>query len=146
MKRLYKQTGMTLIEVMIASVILFAAIGSVSGVHRLLNHYQRLNMADYVLLLNQQSFFDYLSYSLNHNEMSGVYIAGDYELVWVANLDKRSPVIKSFDPELPSDNQYSNLGYASLYNVSYHLKQYPEKHFEITQLITEKASAQSAGF
>lgn len=136
---------MTLIEVMIASVILFTAIGTVSGVHRVLNHYQRQNLADYVLLLNQQSFFDYLPYSLDQNTFSGNYDIGDYQLIWKAKLAKRAPVINTFDPELSEGGQYSVRGNISLYTVSYHLKQYPEKSFEITQLITESAPAAPAG-
>jgi len=146
MKLFNKQVGMTLIEVMIASVILFIAIGTVSGVHRVLNHYQRLNMADYALLLNQQSFFDYLAYSLDQQIIEGTYDIGDYQLIWLAKLKQRSPVIKGFDPELPGDDKYSSFGHVSLYNISYHLKQYPEKKFEITQLIAEKATAIPTGF
>lgn len=145
-KTLNKTSGMTLIEVMIASVILFAAIGTVSGVHRVLNHYQRQNIADYALLLNQQSFFDYLSYSLDQKIVSGSYDIGDYQLLWEAKLDKRAPVIGSFDPELPEGSEFSARGNISLYKISYHLKQHPEKSFEITQLITEEAAAAPAGF
>lgn len=141
----YKNSGMTLIEVMIASVILFAAIGTVSGVHRVLNHYQRQNLADYALLLNQSSFFDYLSYSLDQKIVSGSYDIGKYQLIWQAKLTKRSPVISTFDPELEVGSQFSNRGYISLYKISYHLKQYPEKAFEITQLTTEAAAAAPAG-
>lgn len=142
----YKQSGMTLIEVMIASVILFTAIGTVSGVHRVLNHYQRQNLADYALLLNQQSFFDYLSYSLDQKIVSGDYDIGNYQLIWEAKLTKRAPVISSFDPEQQADGQYSVRGNISLYNVSYHFKQYPEKSFEITQLTTEAVAAAPTGF
>lgn len=142
----YKNSGMTLIEVMIASVILFAAIGTVSGVHRVLNHYQRQNLADYALLLNQQSFFDYLSYSLDQKVVSGSYAIGDYELVWEAKLTQSAPVISTFDPELPAGGQYSTRGNISLYNISYYLKQYPEKSFEISQLATESAAPEAAGF
>ncbi|XPF96141.1 prepilin-type N-terminal cleavage/methylation domain-containing protein [Colwellia sp. RE-S-Sl-9] len=138
-------SGMTLIEVMIASVILFAAIGTVSGVHRTLNHYQRQNLADYALLLNEQFFFDYLSYSLDQKIFSGNFEISDYQLIWEAKLIKEAPVISSFDPELNSAEQYLAFNNISLYRVSYHLKQYPEKSFEITQL-TVDATAASTGF
>lgn len=138
-------SGMTLIEVMIASVILFAAIGTVSGVHRVLNHYQRHNLADYALVLNQQSFFDYISYSLDQKVFSGQYDMGHYQLIWQAKLTKQAPVISTFDPELPAENQYSQRGKISLYNVSYYLKQYPEKSFEISQLTTEAAAPAPTG-
>jgi Tfp pilus assembly protein PilV len=140
-----KQDGMTLIEVMIAAVILFAAIGTVSGVHRVLNHYQRQNIADYALLLNQQSFFDYLSYSLTQKVTSGNYNIGDYQLVWQATLAKTAPVISTFDPELGEGGQYSARGNISLYSVSYHLNQYPDKSFDVTLLTTEAAASASAG-
>ncbi|MCJ8321000.1 MAG: hypothetical protein MJK12_15280 [Colwellia sp.] len=140
-----KLIGMTLIEVMIASVILFAAIGTVSGVHRVLNHYQRQNLADYALLLNQQSFFDYLSYSLDQKIVSGSYDMVDYQLIWQAKLAKQAPVIGTFDPDRPAGGQYSSRGKISIYNVSYHLKQHPEKTFEINLLTTEAAPA-TAGF
>ena len=142
----YKHSGMTLIEVMIASVILFAAIGTVSGVHRVLNHYQRQNLADYALLLNQQSFFDYLSYSLDQKTISGSYDIGNYQLIWKAKLTKQAPVISTFDIEQSVGEQYLNRGSISLYTVSYHLKQYPEKSFEISQLTTEAAAQAPAGF
>jgi hypothetical protein len=137
LKQVKKQTGMTLIEVLISSVILFVAIGTVSGVHRVLNHYQRLNMADYALLLNQQSFFDYTSYALEQKITSGTYEIGDYQLIWQAKLNNRKPVLKSFDPELGADNGYSNVGHVSLFDISFHLELYPEKKFEITQLVIE---------
>jgi len=135
LKQIKKQSGMTLIEVLIASVILFVAIGTVSGVHRVLNHYQRINMADYALLLNQQSFFDYLSYALEQKITSGTYDIGDYQLIWQAKLNDKKPVLKSYDPESGSGSGYSNLGHVSLFDISYYLKQYPEKKFEITQLV-----------
>lgn len=141
----YRCAGMTLIEVMIASVILFAAIGTVSGVHRVLNHYQRQNLADYALLLNQQSFFDYLNYSLSAKITSGNYDMGEYQLVWQADLEKNSPVISSFDPELIEGSQFANRGSVSLYKVSYYLKQYPEKSFEVSQITTEQAPPTPAG-
>ncbi len=144
-KILSKSSGMTLIEVMIASVILFAAIGTVSGVHRVLNHYQRQNLADYALLLNQQSFFDYLSYSLDQKILSGSYDINDYQLVWQASLQKRAPVIRSFDPESSAGSQFSNSGNILLYNVSYHLKNYPGKSFEIILFTTEQTKA-ATGF
>jgi len=145
MKHYKKQLGMTLIEVLIASVILFVAIGTVSGVHRVLNHYQRLNMADYALLLSQQSFFDYLSYALDQKKTSGTYDIGEYQLIWQSRLNKKAPVVKGFDPELGLENGYSNFGHVSLHDISYHLKQYPEKKFEITKLVI-KPGQQSAGF
>tara|TARA_R110000737_G_scaffold344605_1_gene371923 strand:+ start:457 stop:891 length:435 start_codon:yes stop_codon:yes gene_type:complete len=132
-----KQFGMTLIEVLIASVILFAAIGTVSGVHRILNHYQRLNMVDYALLLNQQSFFDYLSYALDQNITSGDYSIGQFHLIWSAKLQREAGVVRSFDPELDDESGYSNFGRLSLYDITYHFKQYPEKKFDVTQMAIE---------
>lgn len=129
---------MTLIEVLIASVILFIAIGTVSGVHKVLNYYQRINMLDYALLLNQSSFFDYLSYSLEQNTLSGSYQIGGYLLVWQANLVSAAPVIKSFDPELGNETGFKNTGNVFLYSVAYYFEQYPDKKFEVTQLVVKK--------
>ena len=134
-----KQSGMTLIEVLIASVILFVAIGTTAGVHRLLNHYQRLNQVDYALLLNQASFFDYLSYELDQQNYSGTYKLGKYLLIWKATLNNKGDVIKSWDPELASteniDSGYSHYGRVALYDVSYYVQNYPGKSFDITQLV-----------
>jgi hypothetical protein len=135
MRNYKKQLGMTLIEVLISSVILFVAIGTVSGVHRVLNHYQRLNIADYALLLSQQSFFDYLSYSLDQKITSGTYDIGEYQLIWQSKLNKKAPVIKAFDPELGIEDGYSNYGHISLHDISFHLRQYPHKKFEVTKLV-----------
>ena len=145
MASLKSQHGMTLIEVLIASVILFIAIGTVSGIHRILNHYQALNEADYELLLNQSSFFDYLSYSLENNIKSGTYDIGKNKLVWVSKLKQKAPVVKSFDVELGLDNGFSNYGHTYLYDINYHFEQYPEKTFEVTKLVIENGP-RSEGF
>ncbi|WP_435235723.1 type IV pilus modification PilV family protein [Psychromonas sp. PT13] len=137
-----KQSGMTLIEVLIASVILFVAIGTTAGVHRVLNHYQRLNQVDYALLLNQQSFFDYLFYELEQGNYSGDYKLGEYSLIWEAQLNKRKQVVETWDPELSGsiDSGYSYSNYVALYDVEYHVQNYPGKTFEITQLVVEPKS------
>ncbi|MBU2869356.1 prepilin-type N-terminal cleavage/methylation domain-containing protein [Colwellia sp. E2M01] len=144
-KMKHKSTGMTLIEVLIASVILFAAIGTISGIHRVLNHYQRQNLADYALLLNQQSFFDYLSYSLGQKIVSGTYNINEYQLVWQAKLKDRAPVISQFDPDGLAESAFSERGHITLYQITYHLNKYPEKSFEITLFTTEDIQA-STGF
>lgn len=133
----YKQTGMTLIEVLIASLILFIAIGTIAGVHRVLNHYQRLSQADYALLLNQQSFFDYLSYALEQKIYSGNYEIGEFSLTWSATLNKREKVLKSWEPEFGEESNYSYYGSVALYDVSYFLENYSGKLFEVTQLVIE---------
>lgn len=136
-----RSLGMTLIEVMIASVILFAAIGVVSGVHRVLNHYQRQNIADYALLLNQQSFFDYVSYSLDQGIVSGEYEINNFQLVWQADIKKSGPVIERFEPDLPAGSQFSSYSNMLLYKVNYYLKQYPEKSFEIILFTVDNPEA-----
>lgn len=131
---------MTLIEVLIASVILFIAIGAIAGVHRVLNHYQRLNLVDYAMILNQSSFFDYISYSLNRNITSGSYKMGQYNVSWTASLNKKSKVIGSYDPELGKDIGFAQSGVISMYDVSYTFINFPGKKFEISQLVTKPSN------
>lgn len=136
---------MTLIEVLIASIILFIAIGTVSGVQRVLTHYQQLNQLDYVLLLNQQSFFDYIEYSLEQGTYSGEYYIGDYKLVWQGDLEQEGAVINSFDPELDANRKYASSGMMKLINVNYYFKRLPDKTFEIKKVITENTQT-ATGF
>ena len=132
---------MTLIEVLIASIILFIAIGTVSGVQRVITHYQQLNQLDYVLLLNQQSFFDYIEYSLEQDIYSGEYDIGEYVLAWQSNLEQESAVLNSFDPELDVNNQYSSAGTMKLISINYYFMRLPDKTFEIKKVITEDIQA-----
>ncbi|GHE80629.1 prepilin-type N-terminal cleavage/methylation domain-containing protein [Thalassotalea profundi] len=140
-----KIKGMTLIEVLVASIILFIAIGTVSGVQRVLTHYQQLNQLDYVLLLNQQSFFDYIEYSLEQKIYSGEYKIGEYVIAWQSTLEQESAVINSFDPELDANNQYASSSTIKLLSVNYYFMSLPDKTFEIKQVVTENIQA-TAGF
>ena len=128
-----QQRGMTLIEVLIASVILFIAIGTIAGIHRVLNHYQRLNLADYALVINQSSFFDYLSYSLDQNITAGEYNLGQYKLIWQATLNNKGAAVSSYNIDL--NDPYQTLGELILYDVTYFLDKYPDKRFEVTKLV-----------
>lgn len=133
-----KQLGMTLIEVLIASLVLFIAIGTISGVYRTLNHYQRLSLVDYALMLNQRSFVDYLSYAIGEKQYSGTYEAGQYEIVWEAELIQNGGVINGWNPETASSSSFSAQGVVSLFNVTFHFESFSGKRFEITHLVVNE--------
>lgn len=134
---LRSEAGMTLIEVLIASTILFIAIGTVAGIHRVLNHYQRISYVDYVLLLNQSSLFDSVDYSLQQNELEGIYSIGKNNITWKATLNKKAPIINSWDPEVSVDGAFTHYGKISLYDVNYHLDSHPDIIFKVTKFVVE---------
>ena len=138
-KRSKQQSGMTLIEVLIASVILFVAIGTVAGVHRFLLHYQKLNELDYVLIHNQASFIDYVTYSLENDVLQGEFAAGEHVINWDSRLVKQGDAVGSFDPELSDQAAYSMLGSVYLYNVNFSFERNPEKSFDVKILVKKPA-------
>lgn len=131
-----KQKGMTLIEVMIASVILFIAIGTISGAHVILNHYQRLAQADYAVILNQHSLVDYFQYQLEQGVLSGEYRSGNYLYKWNAEVDAESGALSTWDPESGGQGGYNYFGKLTLYRIEFFSESSSQKKHVVKLLVT----------
>ncbi|EWH04898.1 hypothetical protein AT00_17260 [Pseudoalteromonas lipolytica SCSIO 04301] len=117
MKSLKFNKGMTLIEVLIASIILFIAISALSFVSRsMLLHESRLERAiDRALLA--ELIKDEVSYRYQYEKQNtGTYTLDDHEYQWRVDVLDEKPPVRFISSESESNENQQN-GRVILYSV-----------------------------
>ncbi|NHH89255.1 hypothetical protein IMPJCBKJ_01839 [Pseudoalteromonas sp. MB47] len=122
MKLLKYNRGMTLIEVLIASVILFIAISAMSYVTRstslhemrLSRHIDRALLGEFVK--------DYVAYQYQYNDSeTGSYTINNSEFTWQVTVLDEKPPLRSISNEI-SDSDNQNTGNLILYEIQVKVK------------------------
>jgi len=113
----YKQQGMTLIEVMIASVILFISISAISMVARtkMLNE-NKLNSSIKQAYLSE-FLIDEIKYHLEYTDIrQGEMVIAQHRFIWHAAIEKSKPPMSNLPvagAKIPS-----SAGLLNLYKIS----------------------------
>lgn len=110
-----KQQGMTLIEVLIAGIILFIAIAALTFVARVqVEHQERFTKTIRQAYL-AEFFIDDIRYRLNFTDQrSGVINYRGVEYDWTATLKKEDDVVVTV---LPEESMEQGRGIAKLFEV-----------------------------
>ncbi|MFN4055643.1 MAG: type II secretion system protein [Alishewanella aestuarii] len=94
-----RSRGLTLIEVLVASVILFSALGLVATVFQYNLHSQSRLLRQLEQIENFASLKAQIHYSLSKGERQGTVSLGDVELSWQATAIRAAAPITSYDFE-----------------------------------------------
>lgn len=110
-----KQYGLTLIEVLIASIILFMTLGLVAVVFQQ-NFATQIQAGKYIASLSDYSSLQaQIRYELEQGRFKGSVTTATAQYNWEAKKLKQAPEILGFSPE--TGNAETAIGVLTLFNV-----------------------------
>jgi len=120
----YQQKGLTLIEVLIASMILFMAIGLAASVFQqnLLLQRKVLNQLEQTQL--QQVVTRNVLFQLEQKKLSGKEIINNIDIYWQAEIEKKSAFIDGYSFE--SEKYSAELGHVTVYIITLTSEHWPD--------------------
>ena len=111
-----KQTGLTLIEVLIASVILFMTLGLVASVFSQNIAMQSRAISQLMVADDFNSLVTQIRFELSNEEVSGHIEHNGRRYYWEATELRRAKEISSIDEE--SSGYLGNIGMLVLFNIA----------------------------
>lgn len=129
----YQQKGLTLIEVLIASMILFMAIGLAASVFQqnLLLQRKVLNQLEQTQL--QQVVTRNVLFQLEQKKLSGKEVVNLVEINWKADVEKKAAFIDSYS--FDTEKYSADLGHVTVYIITLTSEHWPDWSVEYKESI-----------
>lgn len=129
----YQQKGLTLIEVLIASMILFMAIGLAASVFQqnLLLQRKVLNQLEQTQL--QQVVTRNVLFQLEQKKLSGKEVVNLVEINWTAEIEKKAAFIDSYS--FDTEKYSADLGHVTVYIITLTSDHWPDWSVEYKESI-----------